>query len=351
MDKNDITVLLKTLAQTEGASDLLITVGKSPQLRVYREFVSLGGPELTSQDTEELCSSVLTKDQWSRFKEEKELDHALAIDGIGRFRINLFRQQGHVGMVVRVVIEHVPPFEHLGLPPVIRSLALMPRGLVLITGPTGSGKSTTLAAMIDLINQTRPCHIVCIEDPIEYVHTHGLATVDQREVGTDTRSYHEALRRVLRQSPDVIMIGEVRDRESAQAAITLAETGHLTLATLHTRGAISAVNRLIDMFPPEQSRQMRSQLAASLAGVVWQQLLPAKDQERLVLACEVMMVTPGIRALILKGNSHEIVSLIQTGRKIGMCTMDQAVNELIEKEIIDVNYFENKVSNYAVKVR
>ncbi|MCH9022424.1 MAG: PilT/PilU family type 4a pilus ATPase [Planctomycetes bacterium] len=322
------------MIETEGASDLIVTVGTPPQLRVFRMLVPLNYPELTSDDTERLCMSILNKTQISRFEKEMELDIPLSIDGVGRFRLNVYRQRGYMALVARVVLESVPDFKGLGLPEIIKTFSDLPSGLVLITGPTGSGKSTTMAAMIDYINQTRPCHIVCIEDPIEVIHKPVLATVDQREVGNDTQSYAEALRRVLRQSPDVIMIGEIRDRDSAQAAITLAETGHLTLATLHTRGAISSVNRLIDMFPPQHVQQMRSQLSSSLAGVIWQQLFSSKDKTKLHLACEVMTVTPAVRALIMNGNTHEIVSLLQTGKKHGMCSMQQSIEYLRERDMI-----------------
>ena len=335
--------LFKQLIETEGASDLIITVGTPPQLRVYRMLVPLNYPELTGDDTEKLCMSILNKTQMDRFQEDMELDIPLVIEGVGRFRLNVYRQRGYMALVARVVMESVPEFSVLGLPEIIKTFSDLPSGLVLITGPTGSGKSTTMAAMIDYINQTRPCHIICIEDPIEVIHHPVLATVDQREVGSDTKSYSEALRRVLRQSPDVIMIGEIRDRDSAQAAITLAETGHLTLATLHTRGAISSVNRLIDMFPAQHVQQMRSQLSSSLAGVVWQQLFSSKDKKKLHLACEVMTVTPAVRALIMNGHTHEIVSLLQTGKKHGMCSMQQSIENLREKNLI---LSENGKSNH-----
>ena len=241
-------------------------------------------------------------------------------------------------MVARVIPHRAKTFEELGLPPIIAHLADLSSGLILLTGATGSGKSSTVAAIINHINQTRRCHIVTIEDPIEYIHSHDQATVDQREVASDTNSFSEALRRVLRQSPDVVMIGEIRDRESAQVAITLAETGHLTLSTLHTRGAVATIDRLIDMFPAEQHIQMRAQLSASLVGVVWQRLLPRVDQKGLVLACEVMIMTPAIRALIRKANTHEIYSAIQAGRKYGMCTMEHMVAELAERGLIDKSW-------------
>ena len=326
---------LATLAQTQGASDLLITVGRPPQLRIYNEIESLDLPDLTCQDTQQLCESILSEDQKNRFEAEKEIDMSLSISGVGRYRINIFRQRNAMALVARIVSERIPTFDQINLPETVRALADIRTGLLLFTGPTGTGKSTTVASIINHINQTRKCHIVGIEDPIEFVHPHIQSTVNQREVGSDTASFHEALRRVLRQSPDVIIIGEMRDRESAQAAITLAETGHLTIATLHTRGAIETVNRLIDMFPPEQNLQIRAQLSTSLQAVVWQQLLPRKDQEGLILACEVLRVIPAVQALIRAGRVHEICSSMQSGRKHGMCTMEQTIQDLVGKGIIE----------------
>jgi twitching motility protein PilT len=321
--------LLKCLADTEGASDLVITAGVSPQLRIFREMIPINCPELSALDAENLCMSLLDEEQTEQLRTEKEYDTAITIEGVGRFRVNLFQQQGCYSLVARIIMEFIPDFDKLRIPLVIQSFAKLKSGLVLFTGPTGSGKTTTLAALVDHINNHRPCNIITIEDPIEVIHKPVLATINQREVGTDTASYNQALRRVLRQAPDVIMIGEIRDLESAQAAISLAETGHLTLATLHTRGAVSAVNRLVDLFPPNQTQQVRSQLASALSAVVWQQLLPSIDNRGLVLACEVMIVTPAVRALILNGNTHEIISMLQTGKKYGMCTMDQAVEDLV----------------------
>ncbi len=341
-----IQQFLQTLMETEGASDLILTVGVPPQLRVYREMIPLNHPELTSEDTERLCFALLNETQIEQFKQDKEFDLAYAVPDVGRFRVNLFQQQGCYALVARTIMETVPDFESLRLPPVIQSFADLKAGLVLVTGPTGSGKSTTLAALIDYINNHRACHIVSIEDPIEYIHKPVLATINQREVGSDTVSYNEALRRVLRQAPDVILVGEVRDKDSAQAAITLAETGHLILATMHTRGAVSAINRMIDLFPPEQTQQMRSQLASSLMGVFWQQLLPAAGDRGLVLACEIMIVTPGIRALIMNGNTHEIISHLQTGKKYGMCSMDQALAELKAKQLIAPDYVGNNLLEF-----
>jgi twitching motility protein PilT len=338
--------LLRQLAATKGGSDLILTVGKPPQFRVHGEVVAVPNTTpLASDSADELTMSVLTEEQVKRFRKDKELDVSLHLEGIGRFRVNVFQQRGATGMVARIVMDEVPNFLELGLPPIIEELAKLRKGLLLFTGPTGHGKSTSVASVVDYINQNRACHIVCIEDPIEYVHRHGRSVVEQREVGIDTESFHAALRRVLRQAPDVIVIGEIRDRESAQVAMTLAETGHLIISTLHTSGAIASVNRLIDMFPSEQEKQMRSQLSASLAAVIWQQLIPAANKNRLVLACEVLIAIPAIRSLIRQGRIHEVQSLIQTGRKHGMFTMDQAIEELalagqIDPQWFDDNYFE-----------
>jgi twitching motility protein PilT len=334
--------LLAQLAKTKGGSDLILTVGKPPQFKVHGEVASVFGCDaLTAPTAEELCLSVLSEEQVKRFRHEKELDLSLHVEGVARFRVNVFMQRGSVAMVCRIVMDKIPGFAALGLPPVIEELAKLRKGLVLFTGPTGHGKSTSVASIVDYINHQRACHIISIEDPIEYMHTHDKAVIEQREVGLDTDSFQGALRRILRQAPDVIIIGEMRDRESAQAAMTLAETGHLILATLHTSGAIASVNRLIDMFPSEQEKQIRSQLSLSLAAVVWQQLIPARDKKGLVLAAEVMVAIPAIRSLIRQGRIHEVNSLIQTGRKHGMFTMDQAVEELAAQKKIDEEWFHN----------
>jgi twitching motility protein PilT len=338
--------LLARLSQTKGGSDLILTTGKPPQFKVHGEVDSVPDCEpLTPQTAEELCSSVLNDEQIQRFRRDRELDLSLQVENVARFRVNIFQQRGAMAMVCRIVMDKVPGFQALGLPPVIEELAKLRKGLVLFTGPTGHGKSTSVAAMVDYINHNRACHIISIEDPIEYVHTHAKAVIEQREVGLDTDDFKTALRRILRQAPDVIIIGEIRDRESAAAAMTLAETGHLILATLHTSGAIASVNRLIDLFPSEQEKQMRSQLSVSLAAVIWQQLIPAAGRQGLILACEVLVAIPAIRSLIRQGRIHEVVSLIQTGRKHGMFTMDQAIEDLaalgkIDKEWFQTNYFD-----------
>ncbi len=336
--------LLEKLAQTPGGSDLILTVGKSPQLKVYGEVYSVPDCEaLTEQTAEELCLSILNDQQIERFRRDKEMDLSFYYYGVGRFRVNIFLQRGATALVARIVMDKIPGFAALGLPPVVEELAKLRKGLVLFTGPTGHGKSTSVASIVDYINNHRACHIITIEDPIEYVHTHAKAVVEQREVGLDTDSFHAALRRILRQAPDVIVIGEIRDRESAQAAMTLAETGHLILATLHTSGAIASINRLIDLFPAEQEKQIRSQLSVSLSAVIWQQLIPAANRDGLVLACEVLVAIPAVRSLIRQGRTHEVSSLIQSGRKHGMFTMDQAIAELLEQGKIDLEWFD---SNY-----
>ncbi len=337
-----IDELLTQLAETDGGSDLILAVGKPPVIKIHRVLQSLSDyPPLVSTDTEELCLPLLNKAQRAQFHEKKEIDLAYDLAGLGRFRINLFRQRGHIGLVARVVMDQVPDFDTLGLPTVIREMANLKQGLVLFTGPAGQGKSTSVAAMIDYINRHRACHIVTIEDPIEYIHHHAQSIIEQREVGIDTESFHAALCRVLRQAPDVILIGEIRDGASAQAAMTLAETGHLILATLHTSGAINSVNRLLDMFPAEQESQMRTQLATSLAAVVWQQLLPARDRDGLVLACEVLIAVPAVRSLIRHGRIHEVGNLIQTGRKFGMFNMDQSIQALMKEGRVDPAWFDS----------
>ncbi|MBE0535338.1 MAG: PilT/PilU family type 4a pilus ATPase [Phycisphaerae bacterium] len=336
--------LLRTVRQTQGASDLILAVGRPPQLRLDTEIVPIEQPVLAAEDTRGLCMSILTDDQRQRFEREREIDLSYELAEVARFRVNIFQQRGSCSLVARIVMDQVPQFDALGLPPIVTELAGLRKGLVLITGPTGHGKSTSVASIIDYINHRRRCHIISIEDPIEYVHRHKLATIQQREVGLDTESFHAALRRVLRQAPDVIVIGEIRDLESAQAALTLAETGHLILATLHTSGAVESINRLIDMFPAEHSQQIRTQMSASLAAVLWQQLLP-KAGGGLCLACEVMVTIPAIRALIRQGRIHEVYSLIQTGKKFGMITMEQSMEDLVacgrvDADWLGANYFD-----------
>ncbi len=333
MAELDIVDLLR-LAKKRGASDLVITVGIPPMLKIDGEFVPTEHKKLNPQDTRRLMYAVMDEKQQRVFEEQRELDFSFSLPGEGRFRINVFHQRGSVGGVMRVVPDLDKSFGELGLPKIIADLALRPRGLFLVTGPTGSGKSTTLAAMIDYINQNRRCHIVTIEDPIEFFHSHKQAIVNQREVGSDTQSFARALRSVLRQAPDVIMVGEMRDLETIQMAITAAETGHLVLATLHTNSAPETVDRIVDAFPHNQQAQVRVQLSNNLVGVLTQQLLPRIDGNGRVLAYELMVTTPAVRALIREGKSHQLTSVIQTSGQHGMITMDAHLAELYKKRII-----------------
>jgi len=312
------------------ASDLHITAGERPKFRVDGEIVNASTPHvLTPKDTMQLAYSVLTDNQKKRFETEDELDFSFGIQNLARFRGNVFRQRGCVAMVIRQIPFHIRSFEELGLPPIVARLAERPRGLVLVTGPTGSGKSTTLAAMIDKINRERRGHILTVEDPIEFVHRHQGCLVNQREVGADTKSFAAALKYALRQDPDVILIGEMRDLETIAAALTIAETGHLALATLHTNSAAESINRIIDVFPSHQQAQVRAQLAFVLEGVITQTLLPRARGGGRVCACEIMVCTPAVRACIRDDKVHQIYSLMQAGKKHGMQTMNDAFYQLI----------------------
>lgn len=316
------------------ASDLHITVGVPPILRIDGGLIPSGHPKLLPQDTERLLAEITTAEQRESFYRTGELDMSYALPGISRFRMNAFRQRGATAMVLRVVAENVPTFEQLGLPGVLKTLAGKSRGLVLVTGPTGSGKTTTLAAMIHLINMQQSCHIITLEDPIEYLHRHNRSIVNQREVNSDTRSFANGLRAALREDPDVILVGEMRDMETIGIALTAAETGHLVFATLHTSDAAQTVDRIIDVFPPHQQQQIRTQLSLTLQGIVAQQLLPRADGRGRVAAMEILIATPAIRNLIREGKSHQILSAIQTGAKAGMQAMDMALRELSRKGIV-----------------
>ena len=312
-----------------GGSDLHLTTGIPPAIRVHGELEHLTGyPVLNGSNIRRMMYEVLTQKQRERFEERLELDTSHSIVGKGRFRVNLFVQRAAMGAVMRMIPDEVVPFESLGLPASVRRFADLPRGLVLVTGPTGSGKSTTLASLVDVINTSRSDHIMTVEDPIEFVHRHKGCVVNQREVGEDTHSFATALKHVLRQDPDVILLGEMRDLETISTALTAAETGHLVFATLHTQDAPQSVDRVIDVFPPEQQQQIRVQLAATLQGVVTQVLVPGRDGGR-VVAAEVMVATPAIRNLVREGKTHQIYSAIQTGAKHGMVSMDQSLANLI----------------------
>ena len=311
------------------ASDLHITAGDRPKLRVDGDIVSSSVEHvLTPRDTLQLAYSVLTENQKKRFEMEDELDFSFGIANLSRFRGNVFKQRGCVSMVIRQIPFQIKSFADLQLPPVIASFSERPRGLVLVTGPTGSGKSTTLAAMIDKINTDRRGHIITVEDPIEFIHRHRNCIINQREVGADTKSFASALKYALREDPDVILIGEMRDLETIQAAITIAETGHLVFATLHTNSAAEAINRMIDVFPAHQQSQVRAQLAFVLEGIITQVLLPKVSGRGRAMAAEILVVTPAIRALIRDDKVHQIYSSMQSGKKFGMQTLNDALYQL-----------------------
>ena len=318
-----------------GGSDLHLSMGSPPQVRVDGHLRRLELPELAPDVIKALTYSVLTDVQKKKFEETWELDLAFGLRGVGRFRCNVFNQKGSVGAVFRLIPEKIRPLEELGLPPVLAELADRPRGLVLVTGPTGSGKSTTLAAMVDRINIAKKAHILTIEDPIEYLHQHKTALVNQRELHADTQSFNLALRAALREDPDVVLVGELRDLETMEAALKLAETGHLTLATLHTNSAAQTVTRLIDAFPAHQQAQIRTQLSMVLEGIVCQTLLPKASGQGRVAALEILVATPAIRNLIRDDKIHQIYGTMQTGQeKLGMQTMNQALARLVERKIV-----------------
>jgi len=328
--------LLKAAIE-EGASDIHISVGSPPQLRIDGSLVKVKTKSFESSDTKELCYSLLTEEQKSRFEETKELDFSFGIKGLARFRANLFYQKGSVAAAFRRIPAEIPSIESLGLPSVISDLTKLHHGLVLVTGPTGCGKTTTLAAMIDKINQEERGHILTIEDPIEYIHTHGHCLVNQREVGYDTWAFKAALKYVLRQDPDYCLIGEMRDNETIETAMTVAETGHLVFGTLHTNSAAQTISRIISSFEGSVKDRVRSQLSFVLQAVVCQQLLPALNGGR-CLALEVMMVTPAIRHLIREDKLHQIPSQIQSGQnKTGMFTMNQSIMNLLVHRKIDMS--------------
>jgi twitching motility protein PilT len=326
--------LLKQTVELKG-SDLHLTIGSPPQVRVHGELQRLSAPELSAAETKQLVYSVLTDAQKKRFEETLELDLSFGIRGLARFRCNVFNQRGAVGAVFRLIPENIRAFGELGLPAVLATLAERPRGLVLVTGPTGSGKSTTLAAMLDKINSERHGHILTIEDPIEYIHPHKNCLVNQREVHSDTTSFSNALRAALREDPDIVLIGEMRDLETVEAALKIAETGHLTFGTLHTNSAAQTINRIIDIFPANQQAQIRTQLSLVLEGIVCQALLPRTDGKGRVVSLEILVPTPAIRNLIRDDKIHQIYGAMQTGQeKLGMQTANQSLASLYQKRTI-----------------
>jgi twitching motility protein PilT len=312
------------------ASDVHLTPGFPPAIRDKGKIKPMEGfPVLNGQQTREIVYGILNDDQRKRFENNQQLDFAYAIPGVARFRVNCFFQRGSVSAAFRLVPQEIPALDTLGVPQVLRDLTRRPRGFVLVTGPTGSGKSTTLAAMIDVINSEREDHILTIEDPIEFLHRHKRSIVNQREIGSDAPDFALGLRAALRQDPDVILVGEMRDLETISTALTAAETGHLVFATLHTQSTSQTVDRIIDVFPPEQQGQVRTQLSIALQGIVTQQLLPTVDGKGRVVACEVLIPTPAIRNLIREGKTHQIYGALQTSGAVGMQTMDADLARLV----------------------
>ncbi|KUO78657.1 MAG: type IV pili twitching motility protein PilT [Desulfosporosinus sp. BRH_c37] len=333
------------MAEEKKASDIHLTIESPPVLRINGSLVQLQLDKLSQADLELFVSSLMNDQQAKRFAEMGELDMSYSLPGVGRYRVNVFRQRGSISVVIRLIPFVIPSPETLGLPPVSIELARLHKGLVLVTGPTGSGKSTTLASLINYINSTRSCHIVTVEDPIEYLHRHNLSLINQREVGNDTQSFTNALRAVLRQDPDVILVGEMRDLETIATAVTAAETGHLVFSTLHTNDCTQSVDRMIDVFPPYQQQQVRVQLAAVLQGIMSQQLFPRADGKGRVAAIEVMLATPAVRSLIREGKTHQLPTVIQTNAKLGMQTMDKAILDLVQKGIISNEVAQEKLQD------
>ncbi|MBU0671434.1 MAG: type IV pilus twitching motility protein PilT [Candidatus Margulisbacteria bacterium] len=338
----DIKDLLLKLNQTK-ASDLLLVAGHPPLLRIDNLLHKQGDQKLSADDVKVLLEELLSKGALKEFENWKELDTA-AEDQQSRYRVNLHYQLGTIGATIRRVPREIPLLEELGLPKIIKTFTTLERGLILVTGPTGCGKSTTQAAMINEINSTRSCHIITIEDPIEFVHSPKQSVIEQREVGLDTISFAEALKRVLRQIPDVILVGEMRDLESIQMAITAAETGHLVISTLHTQDAVQSIDRIIDVFPPHQQAQIRSMLSLTLQVIISQQLIPRKDGKGLALAHELMISTPAIRNIIRKGTNQDIYSMIELGTQHGMVTMDASITKLYRQGTIS----KEDAINYAI---
>jgi len=339
--KLEMEILLRQMCDS-GASDLLLTVGTPPQLRIHGSLEPFGTDPLHAEETAQLAYSLLNQQEVEKLKTRRSLDFSHGITGVARFRVNIYYQRDSIAMAIRVIPFEIPSFDELGIPAVAKEFALRPHGLILITGPAGSGKSTTVASMINHINDTRNVHIVCIEDPIEYIHAHRRSVIDQREIGEDAVSFSDALRSVFRQSPDVIMVGEMRDLETIALVLTLAETGHLIMATLHTQDTTHAVARIVDVFPTGQQQQVYTQLSQVLVGVISQQLIMTRDESARVLASEVMNVDNAIRNLIREKQVQQIYSVIQTGKASGMVTMNESLASL---------FFDDRITEEAALMR
>jgi twitching motility protein PilT len=345
MAKYDLEKLLR-FSVKQRASDLIIKAGQPPIFRIHGDLVRMGADVMTAEDSRQISFSVLAPDQIARFEKELELDYAHEIENVARFRVNIMQQRDRITSVYRTIPFHIQTMDQLGLPAICTRFSDFPRGLVLVTGPTGSGKTTTLAAMINYINETKPLHIMTVEDPLEFIHPPQMALVNQREVGEDTLSFPNALKYVLRQDPDVILIGEMRDLETIHLAISAAETGHLVFGTLHTTDAVQTIDRVIDVFPPHQQQQVRMQLSVNLVGVLSQALIKTRDKQGRVAAFEIMEAVPSIRNLIREGKTHQIGSLIQTGQRRGMMTLDQFLVELVARGIADWEAAREKAHDY-----
>ena len=334
-----------------GASDIHITVDSTPVARIKGKFIKLTDKILTKYDTEEMAKEIAGEKNFKRIQEHGECDFSVAIESGERFRVNAYKQKGHYAIAIRTITSQIPSFETLGLPEVLKTFTEKHKGLVLVTGPTGSGKSTTLASLIDIINENQQRHIITLEDPIEYVHHHKQSLVNQREIGQDTESFNTALRAILRQDPDVILVGEMRDPETISIALTAAETGHLVFSTLHTVGAAKTIDRIVDMFPSEQQQQIRTQLSTVCEGVISQQLLQTIDGRKRVAALEVMVATPAIRNLIRENKTYQIPNMIQTGSKFGMQSMDQELVNLYRQGIITKQTVLSRCTDYEYTSR
>lgn len=347
---NNVTAFIDVLNEAEihCASDVHFTVGREPTLRVKGALMPLGSTKLTAEDTKEICMGLLDDDKKAILERDGQVDLSWSIPEFSRYRVNIYKQRNSYAAALRRINWDIPSFEQMHLPDVLRSLALKPRGIVLITGPTGSGKSTTLATMVDHINEQRSCHIITIEDPIEYLHRHKRSLVNQREVGSDTNSFSNALRAALREDPDVILVGEMRDPETISTAVSAAETGHFVMSTVHTVSAAQTLDRIIDAFPAHQQQQIRTQLASTLQGIICQQLIPTADGLGVVPALEILLVNDAVRNLIREGKQHQINTVIQTNKANGMMMMDYSLAQLVREDQITLSDAKARCVDYKL---